>query len=220
MIVGKLVERAAPDNSCATLRTSRSRSAPPRPHTPAEFNTAALAYLAQHGSLIAHPPATNPPANIFWDDDNYRGDAYPAYAWAVYVAEVAVDTTTYIRHLHRLLRPAGGRQSPPPHPRQGPDRRRRRPGHRLRALRKMRLAKRPHGQQPDDQLHHAHQRRPPAHPRPLRRDPQHPRPLRRQRHRRTPHGRPRPRHPQRHRSTPPASPSPRSPCSPKTSSNA
>ncbi len=23
------------------------------------------------------------------------GDAYPAYAWAVYVAEVAVDTTTY-----------------------------------------------------------------------------------------------------------------------------
>jgi CO/xanthine dehydrogenase Mo-binding subunit len=25
----------------------------------------------------------------------YCGDAYPAYAWAVYVAEVAIDTVTY-----------------------------------------------------------------------------------------------------------------------------
>ena len=31
------------------------------------------------------------PHNIFWDDDQYKGDAYPAYAWAVYVAEVTVD---------------------------------------------------------------------------------------------------------------------------------
>ena len=36
---------------------------------------------------------------------------------------------------------------------------------------KVRLAKRPHDQQPDDQLHHAYQRRPPRHPRPLRRNP-------------------------------------------------
>ncbi len=35
------------------------------------------------------------PEDIFWDDEQYKGDAYPAYAWAVYVAEVAVDTTTY-----------------------------------------------------------------------------------------------------------------------------
>ena len=33
--------------------------------------------------------------NIFWNDEQYRGEAYPAYAWAVYVAEVTVDTTTY-----------------------------------------------------------------------------------------------------------------------------
>jgi CO/xanthine dehydrogenase Mo-binding subunit len=35
------------------------------------------------------------PANIFWDDKNYRGEAYAAFAWAVYVAEVAVDLNTY-----------------------------------------------------------------------------------------------------------------------------
>jgi CO/xanthine dehydrogenase Mo-binding subunit len=35
------------------------------------------------------------PEGIFWDDETYSGEAYPAYAWAVYVAEVAVDTTTY-----------------------------------------------------------------------------------------------------------------------------
>jgi CO/xanthine dehydrogenase Mo-binding subunit len=35
------------------------------------------------------------PPGIFWDDKTYHGEAYPAYAWAVYVAQVAVDTVTY-----------------------------------------------------------------------------------------------------------------------------
>jgi CO/xanthine dehydrogenase Mo-binding subunit len=30
-----------------------------------------------------------------WDDATFRGDAYGAYSWAVYVAQVAVDATTY-----------------------------------------------------------------------------------------------------------------------------
>ena len=34
------------------------------------------------------------PPGIFWDDQTYRGDAYGAYSWAVYVAEVSVDTLT------------------------------------------------------------------------------------------------------------------------------
>ena len=71
--------------SCATIDPS---------YTPADFRAAALAYLRDHGSLIAEARYQAPP-NIFWDDDLYRGDAYPAYAWAVYVAEVAVDTLTY-----------------------------------------------------------------------------------------------------------------------------
>src|SRR5437667_35973 len=35
------------------------------------------------------------PPGISWDDANYRGDAYGAFAWATYVAEVEVDLATY-----------------------------------------------------------------------------------------------------------------------------
>jgi len=35
------------------------------------------------------------PSGVFWDDEKYRGEAYAAFAWAVYIAEVAVDMTTY-----------------------------------------------------------------------------------------------------------------------------
>ena len=65
------------------------------------------------------------------------------------------------RHRHQLPCSPGSRQSPQPHPRRRPDRGRRRPGHRLCALRKVPLAERPPRQQSDDQLHHANQRRPP-----------------------------------------------------------
>ena len=36
---------------------------------------------------------------MHWDDEKYQGDAYGTYAWAVYVAEVTVDTTTYETHV-------------------------------------------------------------------------------------------------------------------------
>jgi CO/xanthine dehydrogenase Mo-binding subunit len=35
------------------------------------------------------------PEGIFWDDEKYRGSAYAAFAWAVYVAEITVDIATY-----------------------------------------------------------------------------------------------------------------------------
>jgi CO/xanthine dehydrogenase Mo-binding subunit len=35
------------------------------------------------------------PEGARWDDERYEGDAYGSYAWAVYVAEVSVDTRTY-----------------------------------------------------------------------------------------------------------------------------
>ena len=34
------------------------------------------------------------PRDLHWDDQKYSGDAYGAYAWAVYVAEVSVDMRT------------------------------------------------------------------------------------------------------------------------------
>ena len=35
------------------------------------------------------------PPGVHWDDEKYQGDAYGAYAWAVYVAEVTVDMLTW-----------------------------------------------------------------------------------------------------------------------------
>ncbi len=105
MIVGKLVERAS-ESMLATLAPYLANSAQiadfdysvacevPANYTPADFKRAARDYLAQHGTLVAEA-RYEAPGNIFWDDDQYRGDAYPTYAWAVYVAEVAVDTLTY-----------------------------------------------------------------------------------------------------------------------------
>ncbi|HWW98011.1 MAG TPA: xanthine dehydrogenase family protein molybdopterin-binding subunit [Edaphobacter sp.] len=90
MVVGKLVERAA-QSLCATLVAS---GVLPQDYTPEDFGRAARSYLSQHGALKSAARYESP-EGIFWDDETYSGEAYPAYAWAVYVAEVAVDTTTY-----------------------------------------------------------------------------------------------------------------------------
>jgi CO/xanthine dehydrogenase Mo-binding subunit len=85
MIVGKLVERASLQLFAALVAAK---------HPPGDdFLTAAKAYLAEHGTLKVSARYESP-GDIFWDDEKYRGEAYPTYAWAVYVAEVAVDTTT------------------------------------------------------------------------------------------------------------------------------
>jgi len=97
MIVGKLVERASNE----ILTTLRNDANLPAPHTREQFITAAKSYLAQHPQLRASV-RYEPPAKIFWDDDLYRGDAYPGYAWAVYVAEVAVDLDTYMATVTRF----------------------------------------------------------------------------------------------------------------------
>ena len=100
MVVGKLVERAA-QSLCATLVTSGNLQLG---YTPEDFRRAAVSYLTQHGALKAEARYESP-GNIFWDDETYSGEAYPAYAWAVYVAEVAVDTTTYsasVTNFHAL----------------------------------------------------------------------------------------------------------------------
>jgi CO/xanthine dehydrogenase Mo-binding subunit len=90
MIVGKLVERV----SHQILDLLREQEQLPRNHTREQFLAAAQSYRARHGSL-RESARYEPPAKIFWDDELYRGDAYPGYAWAVYVAEVAVDLNTY-----------------------------------------------------------------------------------------------------------------------------
>jgi CO/xanthine dehydrogenase Mo-binding subunit len=100
MVVGKLVERA----SIQILEKLRDNANLPTPHTPADFKKAAIRYGEEVGNLEACVRYESP-GNIFWDDETYSGEAYPAYAWAAYVAEVAVDTTTYsasVTNFHAL----------------------------------------------------------------------------------------------------------------------
>jgi CO/xanthine dehydrogenase Mo-binding subunit len=63
------------------------------PYTSDEFTHAAAAYVSQHGSLKAFSEY-QPPPGIFWNDETYQGDAYGAFAWAVYVVVVTVDPAT------------------------------------------------------------------------------------------------------------------------------
>lgn len=97
MVVGKLVERACNQ----ILDTLREHEALPTPHTRAQFIAAAECYRQKHGTLRGSV-RYEPPVRVFWDDALYRGDAYPGYAWAVYVAEVEVDRRTYAATLKRF----------------------------------------------------------------------------------------------------------------------
>jgi CO/xanthine dehydrogenase Mo-binding subunit len=89
MVVGKLVESAA----VGLRQTLVNAALLPAKHDRAEFAAACARYIAQFGPLKSFSQYEAPPG-IYWDDDAYRGDAYGAFAWAVYVAEVAVDAAT------------------------------------------------------------------------------------------------------------------------------
>ena len=89
MIVGKLVESAA-----RTVQKSLFDSGLLQPNYNQEaFAAACQQYIAKFGPLQSLCKYQHP-TDLHWDDATYRGDAYGAYAWAIYVAEVSVDTRT------------------------------------------------------------------------------------------------------------------------------
>ena len=63
-------------------------------YTTEQFVTAARAYVERYGALRSESRYEAPPG-AHWDDAHYRGEAYAAYAWAVYIAEVTVDLSTW-----------------------------------------------------------------------------------------------------------------------------
>ncbi len=89
MVVGRLIERA----SIQLLCELREHAGLSQPRTQAEFFAACERLRAERGAVVSMR-RYEPPPNVYWDDQKYRGEAYPAYAWAVHVAQVAVDTTT------------------------------------------------------------------------------------------------------------------------------
>ena len=89
MVIGRLVERA----SLQLIETLRDEAGLPQNSTREEFFAACDRRRARSGDVVSLSRYEAPPG-IYWDDQKYRGEAYPAYAWAVHVAQVAVDTIT------------------------------------------------------------------------------------------------------------------------------
>jgi CO/xanthine dehydrogenase Mo-binding subunit len=89
-IVGKLVESAA----LALRRTLVDAGLLAEPYRPADLAAAVARHVAELGPLRVTAEYHQPP-EISWDEERFRGDAYGAYSWAAYVAEVAVDTVTF-----------------------------------------------------------------------------------------------------------------------------
>ncbi len=94
MIVGKLVETAAIE----LKRKLMAQGVLKEPYDSGEFEKACREYLEKIGELKTSCKYQAPPG-LHWDDAKYQGDAYGAYAWAVYVAEVSVDTVTCEIHV-------------------------------------------------------------------------------------------------------------------------
>jgi CO/xanthine dehydrogenase Mo-binding subunit len=89
MVVGKLVHSAALGLKQTLLASGLLQEG----YTTDHFVTAARTYVVQHGALRAESRYEAPPG-VHWNDQEYRGEAYAGYAWAVYVAEVTVDLAT------------------------------------------------------------------------------------------------------------------------------
>ncbi len=88
MIVGGLVERAADD-----LRRRIGLDGAARGPVVQE---AIRRWHREHaGATLVGEATYEKPPGIEWDDRTYRGDAYGAFAWAAYVAQVEVDLPTY-----------------------------------------------------------------------------------------------------------------------------
>ena len=89
MIVGKLVESAA----LAIKQSLLDAGSLKNDYSKDDFAKACRQYTHKFGALQSLVKYQHP-GDLHWDDGKYQGDAYGAYAWAVYVAEVSVDTRT------------------------------------------------------------------------------------------------------------------------------
>jgi CO/xanthine dehydrogenase Mo-binding subunit len=90
MVVGRLVQSAA----LGIRQTLQASGLLGATYSPEEFRAAVRAYVAKNGKFQSLARYEQP-EDIVWDEQRYRGSAYAAFAWAVYVAEVAVDLTSY-----------------------------------------------------------------------------------------------------------------------------
>jgi CO/xanthine dehydrogenase Mo-binding subunit len=90
MVVGKLVQSAA----IGLRQTLQTNGYLKETYCEEDLRQACAKYVKDHGDLKIIVEYQQPPG-INWNDETYQGDAYGSYAWAIYVAEVSVDTATW-----------------------------------------------------------------------------------------------------------------------------
>jgi CO/xanthine dehydrogenase Mo-binding subunit len=90
MVVGNLVRSAALGLKQTLVASGLLGSS----YSPEEFRAAGQRHVATHRVLRSFA-RYEAPEGVSWDDQKYRGEAYATFAWAVYIAEVAVDLSTY-----------------------------------------------------------------------------------------------------------------------------
>ncbi|HZI47175.1 MAG TPA: xanthine dehydrogenase family protein molybdopterin-binding subunit [Pyrinomonadaceae bacterium] len=94
MIVGKLVESAVRGLKQTLVGSGLLKDR----FSQIEFQNACRKYIEKFGKLQS-TSQYQPPPGVRWDDEKYEGDAYGAFAWAVYVAEVSYDPLTFEAHV-------------------------------------------------------------------------------------------------------------------------
>ena len=88
MVVGRLVEQACDDLQRRVKIWGRGKGE--------GVKRAIIDWHRAHpGERLVGSATYESPPGIAWDDRTYTGDAYGAFAWAAYVAEVEVDLRTY-----------------------------------------------------------------------------------------------------------------------------
>ena len=86
MVVGSIVENASKQIAARVAEEQKAGGG--------SFAEAGDRLLAREGELSVLLQY-EPPSFVQWDDETYKGDAYPCFAWACDVAEVEVDLDTF-----------------------------------------------------------------------------------------------------------------------------
>lgn len=88
MVVGRLIERACDDLKAVLGLPDDAKGD--------EVHEAIRRWHLDHpGERLIGRARYEKPPEVSWDETSYKGDAYAAFAWATYVAEIEVDLRTY-----------------------------------------------------------------------------------------------------------------------------
>lgn len=89
MVVGDLIEKAA----VQLLQKLQDEGGLRKAFTSDEF-AAACSRMQETGNEMLVTASYQPPLDMLWDEQRFKGRAYASYAWAAYIAEVEIDTLT------------------------------------------------------------------------------------------------------------------------------